>query len=345
MSAQVSPVSYTPIEVTTDKHVTENDLVSAVNVAVAESIQKNMDYCDSVAKSQREFITQALNSVEARIAETSRNKAVCMHVKVNSAPVVALKQEAHPNLAEVITIMQSLSAHERNVWLYGPAGTGKSTLVKQFSESLQLPVCMIAATLGTPRGDLIGRLNPLTGEYMPSRLVNTWLNGGVIDIEEASMLPPDVVGVILNALALGFLEIEIADDQRKYIPRHPNCYVFATDNTTGMGGDAAFTARERQDAAFLSRFCALKVDYSEHVDAACCPNAKLREYFQAVRKKALEQRIREAVDPRMMRYAYQMLQAQVPVNRVYESITARWSDNAIEQTEFTLSSFKEVAVQ
>jgi hypothetical protein len=153
-------------------------------------------------------------------------------------------------------IRRRIKAGINNLWLYGPAGTGKTTLCKMVAQSLGMPYTLLSCSAGTSPCEILGHKFP---EPRPSPVSRAVGIPGIIVFDEITMLDASVAAVANALLANGEIETTTG-----HVIRHPECIIIATANTVGTGGDAQYIGNNQLDAATLDRFVGgmLKVDYS-----------------------------------------------------------------------------------
>ena len=144
-----------------------------------------------------------------------------------------------------------------NACAVGGKGIGKTTTFEKIAEKAGAKIAVISCSPDGIRPDLFGTLTPGIREgYVLAEVAEVMLKAEAgekvfILLDEADALTPSD-GTKLNR----------ALEQRKI--SHPflgrtidfgkNVQFFAAMNTTGNGADENFTARDKQDAAFLDRF-------------------------------------------------------------------------------------------
>lgn len=134
------------------------------------------------------------------------------------------------------------------VWMYGPAGTGKSTCARYAATALGLnyyEVNLAGALPSAVKGK--DRLN----EFVEAEFCKAYANGGVLCLEEFDMAHPQTAGAINNAIANGHFH---NDASGEVIKRHPDFRIVATANTLGLGATHEHNARVKLDGATLDRF-------------------------------------------------------------------------------------------
>lgn len=151
-----------------------------------------------------------------------------------------------------------------NVWLYGPAGTGKTTLAKRVANALlaqrfptksDYPFVVINCNQWTSPIDLIGG-QTIEG-YKEGRLIDAWQKGKILILDELTKLDPNTAGIINDALALSDKsgkDSVIYNGEGTPIEKHPDFGCIAAANTTGRGTSASYGGNNKQDASLLDRF-------------------------------------------------------------------------------------------
>ena len=165
----------------------------------------------------------------------------------------------HPRFNYVKTLMQA----NQPVLLEGAAGTGKTSIIMQAAESLNLPFFSITGTQQTSVSNLLG-FSTVTGDYSKSQLRQAYEFGGVFLIEEIDAMGPNTL-ICLNSIENGFLSFP-----DRVVNAHPDFRLCATANPSDQ--HATFTGRSKLDAATLDRYLNVRVDRAaaleEHLTSA-----------------------------------------------------------------------------
>lgn len=324
-----------PITVETDNTLpVPNESQRDFSAEIAMAKNASMSYTDKALSAHRSYTETAMTEfaklVDLKLRQSSGR---IMRVQVDSMPVTTLPSSAHPLLGDALLWLRAAKAAKIHdgLWLWGPKGSGKSTLAVQAAKALNVPYYSLSCSAATPESQFIGRINAHDGSFAETSFIKAWRDGGLFSIEEAAGLDENVTGVIMNALANGVLITRHGEQ----VERSPNCYIVATDNTVGRGADSQYTARNRQDAAFLDRFIPLYVGYTDEIDRAVCPHDGLRKYLTEVREKLISLKSSESMAPRVMRRAWLGLSVGMTPEQVFSTITAGWSESAIEQCGIT----------
>lgn len=155
-------------------------------------------------------------------------------------------------------------AARRNVWLVGPAGSGKTSAAHAVAESLGLRFYAKSVGPQTSESSLLG-YHDANGKVVRTQLRDAYENGGVFLLDEVDAANPAVLVVINQLLANGHASFPDA-----VIAKHPDFVLVAGANTIGQGADRQYVGRQQIDAATLDRFCLLEWAYDPRIEAAAC---------------------------------------------------------------------------
>lgn len=154
-------------------------------------------------------------------------------------------EDHHPAFPYVLALLKA----KVNPYLWGPAGTGKSHLVKQCAEALSLGYGNTSVTKGITPSNLLGRIT-LDG-YRDAAWVRDYVHGGVHSLEELDGADPNVIAVINTAIENGEFDNPISGD---HLVKSDDFYLVGTGNTLMLGANRFYTGRTRLDFATLDRF-------------------------------------------------------------------------------------------
>jgi hypothetical protein len=259
--------------------------------------------------------------VNEMIADVLKDEELRVHkVQVNQDPPRDLPENSHPVLPDVITLL----SQGLNVWLQGPAGSGKSTIAEQAAAVLGLDAYPFTVGPADSPSKLRGFVSPTTGEYHGSQVRTAWEHGGVAIGDEMDNGHPSI-----NTTSNDFLsDAQVVAFPDGPVRRHPDFRFVATANTYGLGADAVYVGRAVQDGAFLDRFAAvIDVDYDEHLETALTlayangPEsesliAQWLEDVRTVRKNVSAARLPIIVGQRCAIQGAKMIAGGMPIKRV-----------------------------
>ncbi|HXE51212.1 MAG TPA: AAA family ATPase [Ramlibacter sp.] len=171
------------------------------------------------------------------------------------------------------------SGNRLNIWLAGPAGSGKTTAAENVAKALGLAFHFNGAIDNEYK--LLG-FTDANGRIVSRPFREAYQNGGVYLFDEVDRSLPGALLAFNAALANG-----VCDFPDGTIARHPDCVIIAAGNTWGLGGTTQYVGAMKQDAAFVDRFAFLLWEIDEALETAACPNAEWCSYVQRVRERVV----------------------------------------------------------
>lgn len=256
--------------------------LSSVEVAVDKSRQAWRNHSD------------AIDAMRAKVDEIERLVPREIKVTVGAAAPVTLKGTVHP---EFSTLLQMANIRDKdgnrcNVWLAGPAGSGKTYAAEQVAGVLGLEYAMHGPMAGAENA--IGFVSPTTGEYVGTDFVRLYENGGLCLLDELDG-GSNEAALALNAPLAG---TSFNLPGGRLVRRHPDFVCIAAANTWGRGATGRYIGRTRLDAAFLNRFVFLPWDYDADFERAIGGDDEWTAYVQTCRRVAEENGIDVVISPR-----------------------------------------------
>lgn len=286
---------------------------------VQRAIQENANAIIANALAHGIEASQALvDEVKEQLADISSGAVKIMAVQVNESEIKNLSTEAVPYLARMIANAKV----GINTLLVGPAGCGKTHAAGQLAEALGLEFGHLNLTAGASETWLFGRQTP--NGFVEGTFSKLYKNGGVFLADEIDAADANLMLCINSAIAGHSLYNPISGET---IQRHKDFVFVGAANTYGKGGDHRYTGRVRLDASTLDRFVAIKVDYSQKIEEALCPDDTLRTTLWEMRRKLIDLGAQEFISTRAIQVAYKQLSAGVTVKEIIESITLSWAED------------------
>ena len=265
---------------------------------------------------------------------------ITVHSK-GELPVPSMSGEI-PNSPILKRVIEHLSNRE-HVALVGPAGSGKSTIVRMACSAL-------GATLyHTPCGGdireqhLLGRTIPVQGEwtYIPAPFVQAF------ESEEFSIAMLDEMDGVSDPSVLLPINDVLAGFDKLHLPWRWNAPyaergkgflgVAATMNTIGAGATSMYQGRTALDGSTLDRFVGriIVVPYDANYEEAyvkgpagapACPSGdEFLGWIRMLRTKVEANNLRRIVSTRMLQQGVAMLRRNWKLAQVKDALLTGWS--------------------
>jgi hypothetical protein len=216
---------------------TANDPLAAI---IASSLQPYMSL-------QREEITEEL---DARITERI-NQAIATLPKDIKTVYIQSGQtigtiDGHKH--EHFDLLTQLVSMRKNTYLWGEAGSGKSTTAHKIADLLGLPFYYLGLQAQMTESRLMGYRDG-NGTFVESDFYKAYSSGGVFLLDELELASGNLLGSLNGALANGRASFPCGLTQR-----HPDFVCIATGNTPALGATVQFSDRRALDGAVRDRF-------------------------------------------------------------------------------------------
>ena len=153
----------------------------------------------------------------------------------------------------------SLVASGENIYLYGPAGSGKNTICAQVAKALKLDF-YYQNTLVT-KFDISGYKNA-QGEFEETAAYKAMKNGGLLMLDELDNSQAEAIIALNAALANGYYTFGNGEQ----VKLHNNFRCMAAGNTNGQGATEEYCGRFAMDESSRDRFAFIHIDYNCDVE-------------------------------------------------------------------------------
>ena len=176
-------------------------------------------------------------------------------------------------------------ANNQNIFLYGPAGSGKNVLAEELANALGAKFYYFN-TLVT-KFDLTGYTDA-NGVYKTTPLYEAVKNaqsGGesVVMLDEICTGAPEALVCINAALANGYFTFADSGEQVSLERVH----FIAADNTNGQGATDEYNGRYKMDESTRDRFSFVHLDYLPQIEESICgDNKDVLNFLRDVRRAA-----------------------------------------------------------
>ena len=260
------------------KFLKDNNIIG-VAVEITEGILNNDIYkkvsdklFKKLEKESKEVLTEILEDLKIQVEELKKNNA-----GLNS--LIKLKEDKKPELVhEKFTQICNLINNDFNVFLVGPAGTGKSTIVEQVAEFLKLEIYYNNSVQNS--FDILGYYDA-NSKFIETEFYKAFTKGGIYFLDEVDTAAPDALIVLNTAIA----NKKIAFACGTFIA-HENFKVVMGANTFGFGATSQYIGRNALDGATLDRFIKIDFNYSEIIELSIIENNQdFYEVFKNLREK------------------------------------------------------------
>lgn len=217
--------------------------VNELREALSNEKTKSAEMTDMVARLGKE------------LAEVEVNKVVSLELTNHLGTTVTIDR-VHKCLPK---ILRKLNRH-LNVYMVGPAGSGKTTAAEQAAECLGLEFGFMSVGPQTTKSDIFGYMSAV-GDYVHTEFRRRFEHGGVFLFDEIDAAHPGVLTQINAALAGS--SCAFPDGMVK---KHAEFRCVAAGNTFGTGADRKYVGRNKLDAASLDRFAFVEWPYDEGLE-------------------------------------------------------------------------------
>lgn len=213
-----------------------------------------------------------------------------------------------------------------NVWLAGPAGSGKTTMAEQCAKALSLEFYSCGAVQNEYK--LTGFVDA-EGRTVRTSFREAFERGGLFLWDEIDASAANALVAFNQALANE--SFAFPDGMVK---KHPDFIAVAAANTFGLGATAEYVGRNRIDGATLDRFAQIEIDYDEALEQELAHQIhpefgrSWAQDVQAYRRRARSAGLRHLITPRASIMGAKALHAGLPRSQVVNNLIRRGLDGA-----------------
>lgn len=201
---------------------------------------------------QIEALQAQIDDLQLQVANRPA-PVVIVNNGVSSKPTLGVVHAKYADIAKAMMLRM-------NVYLVGPAGTGKSTIPAQIAEQMGLEFSAVSCGTTDAKFDYVG-FRDGHGVLHSTSFRDRYENGGVMLLDEMDNASPDVLVTLNQALSNGIMAFP-----DKMVKKHPDFILVAAGNTYGSGATAQYVGRSPIDAATMNRFVKFVVGVDENIE-------------------------------------------------------------------------------
>lgn len=308
----------------TDTASTEAAQIAALLAAMAAKgsvdAAKVTEICDARAS---QYVDNILDAVNKRLGTYDAKIAALLVptiVEVKNAATGEVKSAGvqHRNFPDLLLACQAreASGNRLNIWLHGPAGTGKTHAAHAIADALALPF-QSNGTLLTEHA-LSGFIDA-SGKYHRTAFREIFEHGGVYLGDEYDVWNPKAAMWLQAALANGYTRFPDG-----MIKRHPDCVIIFGANTTGKGATSEYSTRNKVDDANGNRVIFVEWPLDEALELAISPNPKWTARVQVLRARVEDRKLKgHMITPRQSMQGAALLAAGMAWDKVETMVLRR----------------------
>lgn len=229
---------------------------TAANSELASSGGFSLGMLDKIIES---IVDARVNAIKDTLTVQSQEVKHTVEVKRLDGSTVQLEGVLNPKFDTVLTLL----ANGENVYLYGPAGSGKNVMCEQLAKALGVPFYYQNTVM--TKFDVVGYKNA-GGEYEETEFYKAWTGGGLFMLDEIDNAQAEALVTLNAALANGYY----AFPGIGMVKKHSDFRCIAAGNTNGEGATEQYCGRYQMDESSRDRFVFVEIDYCKEIEEAIC---------------------------------------------------------------------------
>ena len=237
-------------------------------------------------------VSQMVSELQTKIDRLTAARPIILTVQSSEGTHTVTMGAQHHMFMRLLKLcaVRKSNGDALNIWVTGPAGSGKTTAAANCAKALKLAFHFTGAVKDEFK--LLG-FTDAHGRTVRTAFREAYEHGGIFLFDEIDGCDAGALLAFNAALANG--ECDFPD---ACVKRHANCIIIAAANTWGSGPTAKYMGRAKLDAASLNRFVMLPWEYDEVLELATSGNADWARKVQAMRKRVSELGIDHVISPR-----------------------------------------------
>lgn len=170
------------------------------------------------------IVDARVNAIKDTLTVQSKEVKHTVEVKRIDGSTVELEGVQNPKFEMVLTLL----ANGENVYLYGPAGSGKNVMCEQLAKALGIPFYYQNTIMS--KFDVVGYKN-IQGIFEEPEFYKAWTGGGLYMLDEVDNSTAEALVTLNAALANGYYTFPGVG----MVKKHPDFRCIAAGNTNGEG--------------------------------------------------------------------------------------------------------------
>lgn len=260
-----------------------NNIKTEKKMETNNNTNSGIEVLNSLFAQQQEIGYQrAINELQPKIDELK--KAVETAKKSGSGTIISVTVNGKTTETKTEKVLDSNFAkvlkyvsNGENVYLYGPAGSGKNVIGEEIAKALGIPFHYQNTIL--TKFDVSGYKNA-KGEYEQTPFYKAWKFGGLYFPDELDNSQAEAIIALNAAFANGYY---VFPDTNERVEKHPNFRCIAAGNTNGQGATEEYCGRYQMDESSRDRFVFVKIDYNSKVEEFITKHSDILEFIRALR--------------------------------------------------------------
>lgn len=256
------------------------DMVEYVTRPELKAVAKNL--ADTMAANHQEqskalvAAADMIGALDDKVNELINAKPLRIEIIKPDKTVHLLPGLFHQQFPHLL----AAASTRENIWVWGPAGTGKSTAGEQLAHALFGDATKFYCNNKMVDQHEVTGYQDGHGVYHTTNFRRAFEGGGIYMSDEIDRTDNRVTTVFNGALEQGRFAFPDKD-----VMRHPDFIFIATANTSGAGGNKKYVGAMKHDAAFLDRFWTLDWPIDLALEDALTPNKAWLQYVRDCRAK------------------------------------------------------------
>ena len=182
------------------------------------------------------MVSQVEDQLADQIADLERQVAATRTVRHEIVIGDEIVDLGDVHIHEAFDDILAILAQRENVYLIGPAGSGKTTIAEQCAKALALQFYCYGAIKYDH--DVVGYVKP-DGSYSQTNFYKAFKPGGLVLMDEMDASSNNALLALNAALANDFASFPLGNDgEGGMVRKHPDFVVIASANTFGHGASA-----------------------------------------------------------------------------------------------------------